>query len=257
MKYSLPLPLVGFALLSTSAWADVILKETFSGGRNTPLVDEENEEKSGWTGGAGEHSPKAPDEVEAGTDGEETPAAEPKVSIMQDGTVSGISFTAYRAFTLEPGAVYTLDVELEAANDFDNQWLTVGFAGEAKDGDAAPQLDGGTTYGQSVLSGSGYRYGWAGPNTTAVSELKGPGLHSGGIKVVLDTSDASDYTIELFDGSGASMHGPESIGKPAISQIFIGSSGAAGKFTSVTLADDKASEEAAEESVEESGSEEE
>lgn len=129
---------------------------------------------------------------------------------------------------------------LSPTNKFDNQWFTVGFCVTARDGGRAPNLDGGTTYGQAVLSGSGYRFGWTGPDTKEICELKRPGLHLGPVKVVLDTTNPSAYTIELFDGDGDSIHGPESIGKPAITQIFIGSSGTHGGFTSFTLSDDTA-----------------
>lgn len=242
MKHSIALQLTALGLLVMPATAGIIIKETFSGKSATPLVGEPTPDGNEWSGGAGEQ-PKPDEEAE---EAEPAEPAEPVVAIKQDGSAAGIAFTAYHPFTLKPGAVYALEAKITATNEFDNQWLAVGFAVDAKDGSAAPQGDGGTTYGQSVLSGSGYRYGWAGPDTNDMAELFGPGLRFGSVKVVLDTTKASDYTIELFDGNGDSMHGPQSIGTPGISQIFIGNSGTGGSFGSVTLSDDRPEAEVSE-----------
>lgn len=226
------LSLAALALITTATQADVIISEKFSGSDSTDLVGTATPDGSTWTGAVGE----IPTPEKTG-DGTESTTA-PKFSIKQDGSVGGIAFTAYHKFTLKPGQIYTLEAALAPANKADNQWFTVGFCLTAEDGNTAPHQDSGTTYGQSVLSGSGYRYGWTGPDTTDMCELVGPGLHFGTVKVVLDTSNPKDYTIELFDGSGNSLHGPNSIGTPPISQVFIGNSGTEGAFKSVTLSDD-------------------
>lgn len=233
------LSLAAFALLATTAQAGTIISEKFSGSDSTDLVGTATPDGNTWTGGMGE-IPKQ----DTAKDGTETTLT-PRFSIKQDGSIGGIAFTAYHEFTLKPGQVYTLEAELSPSNKLDNQWLTAGFCLTAQDGNAAPQLDSSTTYGQTVLSGSGYRYGWTGPDTKDMCELQGPGLHFSSVKVVLDTSNAKDYTIELFDGAGQSLHGPHSIGTPSISQIFIGNSGTSGAFKSVTLSDDAATPEPA------------
>jgi len=236
--------LAACALAITPAQADTIISETFSGSDSTDLVGAPTPDGNNWTGALGETAKQEEPaggtaEEDKSTDGTPTTAA-PKFSVKQDGSTGGIAFTAYHEFAFKQGQVYTLEAVLSPTNKFDNQWLTVGFALAARDGDTAPNLDGGTTYGQTVLSGSGYRYGWTGPDIKDMCELKGPGLHLGPVKVVLDTSNPKGYTIELFDGDGASIHGPKSIGTPAITQVFIGNSGTNGSFTSFTLSDDAA-----------------
>ncbi len=220
-----------FALITTTAQAGIIISERFSGSDSTDLVGTATPDGNNWTGGVGEKAKQ-----EESTDDTETPAGK-KFSVKQDGSTGGVAFTAYHKFTPKPGQIYTLEAVLSPTNKSDNQWFAVGFSLAARDGGNAPNLDGGTTYGQTVLSGSGYRYGWTGPDATNMCELKGPGLHAGSVKVVLDTTKATAYTVELFDGDGASLHGPKSIGTPAITRIFIGSSGTNGGFTSVTLSD--------------------
>ena len=226
------LSLVAFTLASTAAQAGMIISEQFSGSHSSDLVGKPTPGGNNWTGASGE-IPKLEEPAAGDT---ETTAA-PRFSVKKDGSAGGIAFTAYHKFTLKPGQVYTLEAELSPVNKMDNQWFVVGFCVTARDGNAAPQLDGGTTYGQTVLSGSGYRYGWTGPDVKDMCELMGPGLHLGPVKVVLDTSNSKDYTIELFDGEGESIHGPKSIGAPAITQVFIGNSGANGSFKSLTLSD--------------------
>ena len=234
MKRHTSLALAALAFVTMGAQAQILLSETFSGGESTALVGTPTPDGNNWTGAMGE-ARQAPE-----TDKREEPADESsrKPTVMQDGATAGIPFTAYHKFTFKPGRVYTLEAVLSPTNKADNQWLTVGFALTADNGDAVPHLDGGKTYGQTVLSGSGYRYGWAGPDTKDMSELTGPGLHHGSVKAILDTTDASDYTIELLNGEGDSIHGPKSIGKPAITQVFIGSSGTDGRFGRVTLSED-------------------
>lgn len=234
--------IAAFALASTPTQAGTILSEKFSGSDSTDLVGTPTPDGNNWTGALGETAMEqeptggTADQDKSTGDTETTAAS--KFSVKQDGSTGGIAFTAYHEFSFKQGQVYTLEAVLSPTNKFDNQWLTVGFCVTARDGGRAPNMDGGKTYGQAVLSGSGYRFGWTGPDTKDMCELKGPSLHTGPVTVVLDTSNSTAYTIEIFDGEGESIHGPKPIGKPAITQVFIGNSGTNGGFSSFTLSDD-------------------
>ncbi len=58
--------------------------------------------------------------------------------------------------------------------------------------------------------------------------------------IVLDTSNAADYTVELFDDNGS--RSSASIGTPAIDHVFYGTMGGSfsGKFDNLTLSDSTA-----------------
>jgi hypothetical protein len=154
------LSLVAFTLASTAAQAGMIISEQFSGSNSSDLVGKPTPGGNNWTGASGE-IPKLEEPAAGDT---ETTAA-PRFSVKKDGSAGGIAFTAYHKFTLKPGQVYTLEAELSPVNKMDNQWFVVGFCVTARDGNAAPQLDGGTTYGQTVCPAADT--GTGGPGRTS------------------------------------------------------------------------------------------
>ena len=158
-------------------------------------------------------------------------------TFKQDGTVTG-GKGAYLPFTLTQGTTYTLEVQWTGT--LDNR-LEVGFSVGARGGDTPPgdpayQADiwswmyvggaGSQPVNSQVYTGNGYNggiggvYNWAGNTMT----------------IVLDTTNASNYAMEVFDANGSVASG--SLGSaPAITHVFYGTDGniTTGKIDNLTL----------------------
>jgi hypothetical protein len=201
---------------SSSATAGIIISETFSldpDGDTTALVGTTTPDGNDWLGAS-------------------------NTTYMQDGSLSSTAASsAYLPFTLTQGLIYTLQVDITPAGSGSN-WLGTGFSLTANDGNGAPNVDGGTAYAWMILRASGDAPTFTGANTSGTNANISSWVGNT-VTIVLDTTNAADYTVEYFDGSG-SRGGPNLIGAPAIGHVFIGNDTMDGSFDNLTLSDNTA-----------------
>ena len=79
-------------------------------------------------------------------------------------------------------------------------------------------------------------YGYAGPGSGSQMGSTLSGQPQGNLKVILDTTNPANYTVQHFDGSGSANGVPVEIGAPALTHIAI-SGGTAGTYNLVTLSE--------------------
>jgi hypothetical protein len=171
-------------------------------------------------------------------DSGQTWVATGNTSFKQDGTV-GSSKGAYLPFTLTQGLIYTLEVDLTSTR---SSRMAAGFSVGARGGGEPP---GDPEYQAEI-------YAWMYVDVAECQAYTGNGYNGtmswipgGGVgtwagdtmTIVLDTSNAADYTVELFDDNGS--RSSASIGTPAIDHVFYGTMGGSysGKFVNLTLSD--------------------
>ena len=212
-KLTAVLAIAGLVLaLAPAAQAAPILEETFSGSSGDNIAGSTADSGQTWV-------------------------AVDNTVFKQDGTVGG-GKGAYLPFTLTQGTTYTLEVKWTGTLD---KRLMAGFSvgargGSTPPGDPAYQADiwswmyvggaGSQPVNSQVYTGNGYNggiggvYNWAGDTMT----------------IVLDTSNAADYAMEVFDANGSVASG--SLGSaPAITHVFYGSDSniSTGKIDNLTL----------------------
>ena len=190
------------------ATAATIISETFSGSGATNLVGTTTPDGNNWIGSS-------------------------NTSYKQNGSISGsVSRTAYLPFTLTQGLTYTLQVDLDPSDTGDD-WLGAGFSVNSNNGDRQANQDGGSAYAWMLLRGNNNAQTFTGSNTgggASHSSLTGDTM-----KIVLDTTNASNYTAQFFDEAG--LLRSVGIGNPNLGHVFISSYNTAGSFDNFSLSD--------------------
>ena len=193
---------------AADATGSPIISEMFSGASSTNLVGTTTSDGNDWIGAS-------------------------NTSYKQDGSVSGtLNRTAYLPFTLTQGAIYTLQVDLYPTPGGSSDWLAAGFSIDANDGNAQANSDGGTAHAWLLLRQNGLTQAFNGPNTN--NKIHDKAFTGNTAKIVLDTTNAADYTAEYFDGNG-SLGAPVGFGAPAIGHVFISSYKMSGSFDNFIL----------------------
>jgi hypothetical protein len=193
------LPLAALAGLTVSANATIILTENFSGDGSN-LVGTTTADGNDWTGNATEFN--------------------------QDGTTSDKYSSVYLAIPggIVQGPVYTLKTTLSLVTDNANEMFNFGFATAAGAGASYP--DGSTGYASLGFNTNDGYLVWADQtvanNTWEVNGTWADSWVGDAGTIVLDTTNAADYTVTFHDGSGQ-VGGSYSLGgAPALTHIWIG-----------------------------------
>ena len=158
-------------------------------------------------------------------------------NINKNGSVVSGSQTAYLAANILPGGVYRLSANLAPTAGATTNWLALGFADNTNNGDASPNSDGATIRTWMLLRDNGQTQAFNGPNTGAIVHNNVAVGNPSRFAIVLNTTNAANYTVEYFN-ENASLGAATSIGAPAITQLFVGSSGMGGSIDNVLLTRD-------------------
>mgnify|MGYP006093647663 CR=1 FL=1 len=200
MKSILPLAAIcGLTLTfsATNASAALLLTENFSGDGTATLVSATTAEGNDWTG---------------------------STAFVNDGTTTNRYQSAYLAIpggALAQGGIYTLKTtfSVHAANN--GEQFKFGFATAAGTGASYP--DGSTGYASMGMSTNGAYKWWS---DTPITDQSGDGAGTGWAgtvgTIILDTTNALDYTMTLHDANGQRGESYSLGAAPALTHIWIG-----------------------------------
>ena len=205
-------------LAAFSASAAVIVSETFSGNDSTSLVGTTTGDGNDWTGSS---------------------------TIMADGSLSGSNYrSAYLSLggTVVSGETYTIDISyVNNGNGNNNEPLRVGLAVGALDNNGNANGEGQRSGGPAFdifVKGSA---GWRTYSDTTSGQDSESTITSWDqtMTVILDTTNASDYTVSFYNGA-TQLGSTVALGSAvAFDTLWIGHerSNGALNFNSITVSD--------------------
>lgn len=166
------------------------------------------------------------------------------VSHATDGSVlnmagESLSARANIGFTLDPGLIYTLSVDVNVDDAGGPWWLNAGFTTDLTKG--ASYYDGVSAWMllRSEDDETSDIQTFTGPNTVgAVDYDLASFTNTGTMKIELDTTNLANYSAKWF--FNGNLLGTGTIGAPAITGVFLGSGYQTGTFDNFLLTDNTA-----------------
>jgi PEP-CTERM motif len=146
-------------------------------------------------------------------------------------------------FTLDPGLIYTLSVDVNVGDTGEYNWLNVGFTTDL--------TNGGTYYGglsawmllrSQEVSTSDDIQTFTANNTGVVDYELASFTNTGTMKIELDTTNLTNYSAKWF--FNGNLLGTGTIGAPAITGVFLGNYDQTGTFDNFLLTDNAVPEPA-------------
>jgi len=156
-------------------------------------------------------------------------------NFKEGGQVTGTG-TAYVPVSITPGSIYTLSADLLPAPGATTNWLAVGFTNGASAGGASIQSNGAgaNPSAWALLRDNGQTQGFFGPGTANIGPNNTVVGNPSNLRVRLDTTNPSHYTVHFFDENTA-LGNWGVIPATSLTHVAISSAGMTGSIDNVVL----------------------